>query len=296
MSETNKPFLGVVQFMHPGNEHRVSKDGWTRWNDGNHCRKFMVTSGRSFDNEGVHIDSNLLFWGEWEAPSRRVFQWEREQGLPENLVVPCFPGNAVASKGLQNTDPYVFGDEFKYTLCKQSKRTGAPTFLANLAPGTLLLFGSKVNQEFLLDTAFVISAGVVHNSNSWSQELSHLSEIYRAVTLEPMYWDPNTKPETSFQLYTGATPDKPKDGMFSFFPCQIESSLPHRFQRPRIDVPGVINHSLMMGSKRTPMSLDEISRTWQTVKDQVISHRLRLGTYAEEPAQSAVPEHLWPHS
>jgi hypothetical protein len=295
MIKMNSPFLGVVQFMHPGNEHRVNKDGWTPWNHGNHCRKYMVTSGQSVGHNGEIEDSGLLFWGEWEAPSRRVFHWEEETGLPENLVVPCFPGHARASTGLQNTDPYVFGNQFKYTLCKQSRRTGAPTFLTNLAPGTLLLFGSKVSQEFLLDTAFVVSTGVIHNANNWSQELSDLSDVYRAVTLEPMYWDPNTKPETTFQLYTGATPDNPNEGMFSFFPCLKETQEPQRFARPRIDLPGIVNHSLMMGSKRTPMSPDVISETWQRVKQQVLEQGLRLGTFAEEPQKADVPTELWPH-
>jgi hypothetical protein len=293
---SHKPFLGVIQFMHPGAEHKVGKDDWTAWNRTTHRRKFMSTFGTSLGDENQVQESDLLFWGEWEAPSRRVHSWDRQGNLPENLVIPRFPGSAIPAEGLQNTDPYVFGDSFKYTLCKQSKRTGKETFLANLAPGTLILFGSKVQNLFVLDTAFVVDNDPIsHSSHNWERELSHMSAVYRAVTLEPMYWDVNTKPETTFKLYTGARIENPINGMYSFFPCIHETNIPMRFERPVIEVPGITNHALMMGEKRTVMSLPEIEMIWQLVASQVKNQGLRLGLSAREPEKSQVPDYLWPH-
>ena len=241
-------------------------------------------------------ESDLLFWGEWEAPSQRLFSWDPHGALPQNLVRPIFPGNAIPSIGLQNTDPYVFGDSFKYTLCKQSKRTGKATYLANLAPGTLILFGSKLQGQFVLDTAFVVDEyPIAHSAENWETELAHLSPTYRAVTLEPMYWDKNTKAETTFCLYSGARIDKPINGTYSFFPCLHSTNDPTRFERPVIDIPGVINHSLMMNSKGTEMSHAEIAKAWKLVVDQVQNQGLRLGLSAHEPQKSEAPEHLWPH-
>jgi len=292
----NKQFLGVIQFIHPGSEHRLGKDGWTPWNRSMHQRKFLLSSGSSVGPSGDRTNGDIVFWGEWEAPSRRVYAWDQEGTLPQNLVVPVFPGKALPVDGLQNTDPYVFGDAFKYTLCKQSRRTGKSTFLANLAPGTLILFGSKVRQKFALDTAFVVDENpIAHSALSWKSELSHLSDVYRSVTLEPMYWDKNTKPETVFRLYTGAKIDAPVHGMHSFFPCIKSTVEPTRFARPSINLPGIINHALMMGEKRTEMNLSQIEQTWKLVASQVLSQELSLGLSATEPTIADAPTYLWPH-
>jgi hypothetical protein len=292
---STEPFLGVIQFMHPGGEHRVAKDGWKDWNTTDHRRKFISSMGRSMEPGGEISESNLSFWGEWEAPSRQVFSWKRQGNLPENLVVPTFPGRAATTRGLQNTDPYVFGDSFKYTLCRQIKN-GKPTYFTNLAPGTLILFGSKVQHQFVLDTAFVVdNESTNHSSQNWESELSHVSSVYRAVTLEPMYGDVNIKPENTFRFYSGARIENAINGMYSFFPCIQETNDPMRFERPVIDVPGIVNHALMMGSKGTKMPLSEIEKVWQLVVSQVHNQGLRLGLSAREPEQSDVPEHLWPH-
>jgi hypothetical protein len=290
------PFQGVIQFMHPGAEHTVGVDGWTPWNMTTHRRKFLFSKGTFLDAAGDIDHADLQFWGEWEAPSRSVFSWEKDPYLPNHLVVPEFPGPARQVSGLQNTDPYVFGEVFRYTLCKQSKRTGQETYLANLAPGTLILFGSKVNHQFLLDTVFVVDENpITHSTTTWQRELSNVSSVYRSVTLDPMYWDTNTMPETSFKMYTGVRNQSPLHGMFSFFPCKPAQNLPQRFQRPILDIPGITNQALMMGGKRTSMSLDQIEQCWHEVVRQVTAQNLQLGLSAKEPERSAVPEHLWPH-
>ena len=55
----------------------------------------------------------------------------------------------------QNTDPFVFHEQFLYRCCKQTTKKGQ-TQLAHLLPGSIVLFGSCVNDLFAIDTVFVV--------------------------------------------------------------------------------------------------------------------------------------------
>ena len=293
---TNNGFLGVVQFIHPGNEHKVDKSGWTPWNLGMHARKYMAAESRYVLQDGSIEYGESLFWGEWEGPSRRIFSWEPSGELPKNLVIPHFPGHPRAVAGLQNTDPYVFGDGFRYTLCKQVKRNGQSTFLANLLPGTLVLFGSKLGGRFVLDTAFVVADPVIrHSRQTWREETADVSDTYKAMALEPMYFDPNTIDGVDYSLYTGAADTRPHNDMYSFFPSIPVTNVPLPFARPTITLEGVVNPKLMMGQRRTQMSGSEIKACWDSVVRQVHEAGLNLGVFAAEPGLSSVSDHLWPH-
>lgn len=57
--------LCVVQFLHPGLEHRPDAGCVKQWNEGAHRRKFLLTSGKALRN-GQSIESDLFLWGEWE--------------------------------------------------------------------------------------------------------------------------------------------------------------------------------------------------------------------------------------
>jgi predicted nucleotidyltransferase len=69
--------------------------------------------------------------------------------------------------GLRNTDPFVFGGKFMYTLCQQYKKekhtsTLTPTKLHSLEKGSVILFGSRLNHDFVLDTVFVVKCWKDH--------------------------------------------------------------------------------------------------------------------------------------
>jgi hypothetical protein len=63
-------------------------------------------------------------------------------------------------------DPFVLGDRFLYTRCKQFKGD-RPTFLRDLATASLILFGSRVGGEFVLDTVLVVADGTLYDSGDW---------------------------------------------------------------------------------------------------------------------------------
>jgi hypothetical protein len=98
-------------------------------------------------------------------------------------------------RGAQNTDPFVFGDRFLYTCCKQRLRSGRPTQLRYLPHGSLVLFGSHISGGFGLDTVFVVDDGADHVTPSGVSD--HVPNEYVHTTLRPMcemdseYRDPN---------------------------------------------------------------------------------------------------------
>ena len=140
-----------VQFPHPGSEHEPTGP-MMDWNRGQHARKFLKAHGR-YVVDGVAREGAVAFWGEWEPQSRVV-----ETFPPEIPGGPCFlhePFWVSQPDGdrLQNTDPLVFGDRFLYSNCRQRRNRK----LRELAPGSIVLFGSKRRSEFVLDTVLVIS-------------------------------------------------------------------------------------------------------------------------------------------
>ncbi len=60
----------------------------------------------------------------------------------------------------QNTDPLVFGDHFLYSNCRQ-RQNGK---MRDLAHGSLVLFGSKLGGQFVLDTLFVVDGSAAEQT------------------------------------------------------------------------------------------------------------------------------------
>lgn len=282
------PFLGIVQFPHPGAEHRVGPDGFTPWNTGIHARKFLKVNGSFVDRNGGVGSGPLVCWAEWEAPSKLVSRLESKPGYPMHLVEPCLPQIAHLEPNAQNTDPYIFGERFHYTYCKQVRSsTWNATKLSTLAPGTLLLFGSHLSGDFVLDTVFVVADSVSHSRDSWQHELSgFVSDTYRRVTLEPMYADA-IPPQVRLNLHRGATLRQPVNGTHSFFPClPVRDASAPSFARPRIDIDGVVNPLLKQGMKTVAADRSTVAEVWREVVRQVESQGLMLGLSADEPHAS----------
>lgn len=275
-----------VQFTHPGGEHGCDAPGRKRWNVGEHKRKFLLGVGEYVDAPGARPGrGELVFWGEWEPESEVDAVAAPAVGNgPRWLHRPYYVRPATYWPGgepLQNTDPFVFGDHFLYTLCRQTK-SGHPTYLRDLAPGSVILFGSHKEGEFVLDTVFVTGEGVLHDSDTWRSVLAdRVSETYDEVTLRPAY---EGFGEHELRLYHGATLEKPVAGMFSFAPCLPAEVGWAGFARPSIRLSGVVNPELRMGSKRTPIPTPErLKRMWDAVVTQVIEQDLALGTRFDLP-------------
>ena len=175
----------------------------------------------------------LVFWGEWEADSTVVRAPDHlDDGHPWFVHTPFFEGTKNAPRrGIpQNTDPFVFGNRFLYTFCRQPKNGR----LQQLAPGSLILFGSRKGSgehyRFVLDTVFVVASSVDHQRANYLETAAPLvDDIFRATTLDPMYRDERSPVDVSISQRR-----LPRvDGMFSFIPC-LPAASGRIFARPSI--------------------------------------------------------------
>ena len=284
MVDQNNQLL-FVQFLHPGSEHTPDRNNqnYISWNQNAHKRKFMKNPG-IYLKDNSKITSDLVFWGEWEPQSDVIQKLKAEKkGEPKYLYQPYF-SVPQHNQFLQNTDPFVFGDNFYYVCCRQATKRGF-TQLRFLESGSVILFGSCLNKKFILDTVFVIDR--YYEIESLTQISQYVSDTYVDVTLRHILNCTPPSPSRcntnqNFRLYVGATFDNPINGMFSFFPC-----LPHRdrinqgFSRPVIEIPNVISDLKNQGYKLTRNG--NLRQLWQHTKNQVKQAGLEIGIHSELP-------------
>jgi hypothetical protein len=225
-----------IQLNHPGNQktfvlgkgyQKVNNHIIREWNDDpQHYRKFIRNDGHyltSLDNQPKN--GKILFWGEWEGNS--VFRpINNEKDKPNGIHEPF---HSTLIRGFENTDPYVYGEYFKYATCKQSGQ------LCDLDSFSLILFGSTYPSlnAFYLDTVFVVKCDdtaidVCNNGGS------KYSLIYREETLEELendYLGP--EPSQVKKLYHGLSWCENKE-YFSFVPCNPDED--PVFDRLKIDL------------------------------------------------------------
>src|SRR5215510_8501834 len=215
----------IVELIHPGQEFyptsrcladRVIWDdnrrlgGLRQWNnEKRHKRKFLLSRGRCRSSPDARdVDRNLTFWGEWEPQSRF-------QKLVSGPVLPSYvhwPYLLNGSTGRHNTDPFVFGSEFWFTNCQQSK---CP-FLTTLSVGSLIIFGTAYNRGFALDTVFVVGGRVT--PAQYREQPEVCPGLLRLVTLD--HCNMAQKPENQGLIFYRGK--RPADGNpFSFVPCRM---------------------------------------------------------------------------
>jgi len=280
----------IVQFPHPGGEH-VPTGSVMGWNAGQHQRKFLVSPGRFVDDGDRVHDADLVFWGEWEAQSRVVTRWLPRPELPTVLHTPYW-SPPVGEREWQNTDPWVFGDRFLYSNCKQhTNNTPArrPSALQHLPRGSMILFGSARSSRFVIDTVFVVASVAGTFRPCEDRRGLPVDEAFEACTIQRLgtSYEPHIAAST-YSLIQGATIDDPVDGMFSFVPCRVHGDPAMRFARPAIDLPGIVNPA----SRQSPSGakelrpLDQVIDAWHRVVDQVRRAGLELGVDFATPPRA----------
>ena len=282
MAVEHGPFLGLVQFPHPGPEHNARPflaDGVFPWNSGDHRRKFLETDG-SWQNElGAEQSGRLRFWGEFEAPTRVRALGHKQGRLPRWVHEPQYP--PVVQGRRQNTDPLVLGG-FHYSNCKQHRLSGqhSPSVMQRLEPGSVILFGSKIDHGFVVDTVFVVASRIEYGRD----EVDDLDapEHVKDLALRPLYGEPQC--HLRFVLYTGATVAHPVNGRWSFVPALPVADQSARFARPRVELPGLVNHALMMGLRSVATDDPALTKAWGTVLRTVHDAGLVAATHLQAPA------------
>jgi hypothetical protein len=215
-----------VQLNHPGGQkpfklgrgyrqigNRIIRE-WS--NDNVHFRKFIQNYGLYVNglNDLIPKQDDLYLWGEWEGNSFfNPFPRADFRIFPNGLHQP-FQSNLI--RGSQNTDPYIFGDNFKYCICKQKGQ------LTTLVLDDLILFGTVLPKldKFYIDTVFVIKD---HNPSSNVQITSGslYSQVYKEETLEQLNEYLKTPTFTNNnKVYHSKTWWEDND-YFSFVPCKL---------------------------------------------------------------------------
>jgi hypothetical protein len=240
-----------------------------------HKRKFIEHNGKYVEDlNSKNEKSGLLrFWGEYEGHSR----FELLSQLP-NLPYMNNP-NAIhkpffcmLNKNDQNTDPYIFGENFYYAICKKNQ-------LKNIHSGDIILFGSefgsKGNVKFHLDTLFVVEK---------EQDSVICNDVYDSIYMESTLKRIGLSCCTNGNLpiHIGSKFSS-KGNIFSFFPAKTAND--NIFGRPIIDTEnlGLQKPGARTGAKSREISSDEsIINIWRHIANSVLKQGFSLGTHADE--------------
>ncbi|MBU3659327.1 MAG: hypothetical protein FGM14_05640 [Flavobacteriales bacterium] len=301
----------VIQFFHPGTEH--NEDSGAKWHTGEHRRKFMKTKG-SYVNESKVLNSgDIYFWGEWEAQSKLLERFVKSgKEMPHFLFEPYY---AKENIGDCNTDPFVFGNQYYYCVCKQ----GHYKSMRELEKMDIILFGSHRANEFVLDALFVVKDFTYYNESNFINLKEHTNETYFDVSIAPIF---TKKPIDSIELEVSKdgciTPKDKKidesdncmysktkqvdkyrnyravmynekdkhDGIFSFVPCETDGA----FSRPSINFENIINLNQTQGIKIS--EVQNMSKFWSEITKQVFNQGLSLMVESELPKKRSYETEL----
>lgn len=273
--------LMFVQFPHPGPEHRPMGD-FMDWNRRTHARKFLQATGTYVRGGSPHRGS-FVFWGEWE-PQSLVTDVHR----PDSAAHPHWLHEPVWEvprhrQMLQNTDPLVFGDRFLYSNCRQ----GAIGKLRELAPGSIVVFGSKVSEIWVVDTVFVVGDASQPFTGSAADSVD-CSDWIRAVVFDPLQMS-SKKKDGYYRAYSGRSYEDAPAGPFSFVPCRPFVGRPPTFPRPSMRLPSRwMTPNLAQGAKASPASKEELEDLWQELVAQTVElPGLAMGVRLDPPRQLA---------
>ena len=318
----NLVVIAIVQFPHSGKEFPCSRKTLfdqtkiTRWNAGDHCRRLVKHNGEYINQTGRKSKGALAFWTEWESntialpvgvrchlgaknihscltpePAFARKEWTCRHGDPDdNCSGGCCKANCVNKNLGINTDPCVFGSTFKYCLCRQD---ASPNILKHLDIGSLVVFGSKVESQFCLDTVFVVESGQKYMTTPASIGKLNTSVEYRSLTLDRF---------AGFvgRFYRGATNFNPVAGMYSFTPAELlKRGSSSRGRRCVLDLQRLNKlHSAKMFNCNSTQSVKHTEvlsncaqlpkQVWDEIRRQVFAQGFVLGTHFDWPSQRCV--------
>jgi hypothetical protein len=272
--------LVVVQFPHPGREHDPGDATMMPWTTEDHGRKFLRSTGRYLDAHGVLSSGTVTFWGEWEAQSRVVERYPDASAEMPRFVHEPFVQRPSDMRGeQQNTDPFVFGEAFLYSNCRQFTHDQQPSRLQRLAPGSIILFGSTLDRRFVLDTVLVVGSAtryVIGDPGSFDGEVP---AAFRAATLEPLAAAQKLI-GASAHLYQGVMYGPEQQEIFSFVPVTVGNQ---PFARPAIELPGLVNPASWRSARPTVVTTQQARDVWRDVVGSVLAQGLSIGVFLAEP-------------
>lgn len=196
----------------------------------------------------------------------------------------------------RNTDPYVFGDDgFLYTLCRQVNKKGHRTKMSYLAKGSIIVFGSNVNQRqnFAVDTVFVVQDYKDYDAGTDETPLDGFAPpLYKELMGMAI-----GECRGELRCYKGATPHNPINGMYSFTPCKLSKSTKENtfFERPILTASDMQSlHLSVQPSKpliadrmntnfksTANLTIDDMKNIWDRLCEILLKEDLLAGTHFE---------------
>lgn len=271
-------------------ENNSTTEGIRFWNYNKYKEKSYPHKRKFIEHPGTFVKGineleqsetvNLRFWGEYEGRSK--FKLLEKQGSkfnhnnPTAVHKPFFSNEGICQ---QNTDPYIFGDEFFYAICKKGN-------LTDLKAGDIVLFGSEFGSKangvkFYLDTLMVIKDVITR------QSFEQLDEVYMESTIRRLddYYD-DSKVFTVHRGLKFSDPNRKQDDVFSFVPCKQSDNSAFGFGRPVIDTETYYGYlkkpGAYTGCKSCKLNTNHsIKHIWEKLAEDVLKQGFLLGTHFE---------------
>ena len=195
-----------------------------KWNRSDHRRKFLEVDGRYMRRGKARLGS-IRFWGEWEAASQATSVSKPVKNGPRYIHRPYFQVPK-EYRGLQNTDPFVFGGFFLHRLPAAHGRGADAAAILRTRLRHIIWFVRRWEvcgrQRFCrggLDRPQCADLSQASQSEGagciLGRDFASLVRKQRGRGVRK-----NHDEATSYRLYFGATVEKPFDGMFSYVPCK----------------------------------------------------------------------------
>lgn len=125
------------------------------------------------------------------------------------------PFISLEREGIQNTDPFIFGDCFVYSNCLQSLRR-----MRSLPDGTLILFGSEIpingQDAFVLDTVFVVRDSMPFDRQHLAEIENRTSNVFTDAVLRKIVG----RIQNGLRVYFSVAYQPDTKEFYSYFPCQ----------------------------------------------------------------------------
>ena len=208
---------GILTYSKPGIDWSNDKKSGTRsWNNcKEHKRKFIRMNGVKYlDARKSPNKGEVTFWGEWEAQSSFdvISETDKDLDKPRLCHKPFFDSSCFGDMK-HGTDPFIFGDHFWFTHCKQSYKS-----IRNLGEDSIVIFGSERKQDkmFLVDTIFVI--GRRFSQKEIRENIEEYDDLLRKNNLEvkDLVRD---QYKSEYGFYQGKS--YKKNEIFSFVPARV---------------------------------------------------------------------------
>lgn len=255
--------------VHPMNEPKYGRKFGpvhVSWNtETTHCRKYIKRNGKYLES-GKVIEDNIYFWGEYEPESDATFKYRTSPRAFHHKLYPV-RGLVRIPKNATNTDPYVFGNHFKYICCGIRKKNIKDAYEI----GDIVIFGKIVDEHyFCFDTVFV-----VRNYEKINPQLN-TTQYYNA-SIKPYILSKKCGNQSEARIvnhFIKGVSFFENNQHYSFVPCSFEE---HPDKMPTIDLSVFGTTTYYQGFSKRVRSVDYQKWRWEMILDAVEDAGWKIG-------------------